>query len=169
MRKSPEIARLGKYRRHGREAHPSQNRLRIHRDQREGAGIRVRRFTEKPNAEKAREFVDSGNYLWNSGMFIWGARSPMLSPNTFPRPRLSRETPPRSVHANPVQLYSKCENIRWIMPFRAAFCQGRPSTLLHPADFGWNDRALGGALRTLRQREALNVVRADKSYTLGFR
>src|SRR5437868_14247615 len=26
--------------------------------------FRVRRFTEKPNVEKAREFLDSGNYLW---------------------------------------------------------------------------------------------------------
>jgi mannose-1-phosphate guanylyltransferase len=29
------------------------------------------RFTEKPDAATAREFVDSGHYSWNSGMFIW--------------------------------------------------------------------------------------------------
>jgi mannose-1-phosphate guanylyltransferase len=29
------------------------------------------RFTEKPDATTAREFVDSGRYSWNSGMFIW--------------------------------------------------------------------------------------------------
>jgi mannose-1-phosphate guanylyltransferase len=29
------------------------------------------RFTEKPDAATAREFVDSGRYSWNSGMFIW--------------------------------------------------------------------------------------------------
>ncbi len=28
-------------------------------------------FTEKPNAEKAKQYVESGNYYWNSGMFIW--------------------------------------------------------------------------------------------------
>ena len=34
---------------------------------------KVKRFTEKPNKEKAQEFIDKGTYLWNSGMFIWKA------------------------------------------------------------------------------------------------
>lgn len=33
--------------------------------------FRVSRFTEKPPLERAREFVQNGNYLWNSGMFFW--------------------------------------------------------------------------------------------------
>lgn len=33
--------------------------------------FRVVRFTEKPNEEKAREFLSSGRFLWNSGMFVW--------------------------------------------------------------------------------------------------
>lgn len=32
---------------------------------------KVKRFTEKPNLEKANEFLQSGNYFWNSGMFVW--------------------------------------------------------------------------------------------------
>ncbi len=35
----------------------------------DGDALRVRRFTEKPDAEKAAEFVAAGNYYWNSGMF----------------------------------------------------------------------------------------------------
>lgn len=34
---------------------------------------KVKRFTEKPNKEKAQEFIEKGTYLWNSGMFIWKA------------------------------------------------------------------------------------------------
>src|SRR5690242_12587156 len=37
--------------------------------------LRVRRFTEKPDASKAAEFVAAGNYFWNSGMFLWSART----------------------------------------------------------------------------------------------
>jgi mannose-1-phosphate guanylyltransferase len=41
----------------------------------EGAGElcvhRVRRFTEKPDRETARGFLDTGNFAWNAGMFIW--------------------------------------------------------------------------------------------------
>src|SRR6202012_3606201 len=36
---------------------------------------RVKRFTEKPDPERAEEFVCSRNYAWNSGIFIWGART----------------------------------------------------------------------------------------------
>lgn len=32
---------------------------------------RVVRFTEKPDADHARAFVDSGNYLWNGGIFVF--------------------------------------------------------------------------------------------------
>lgn len=39
-------------------------------------GIRkVKSFTEKPNLEMARVFLESGEFLWNSGMFIWRADS----------------------------------------------------------------------------------------------
>jgi mannose-1-phosphate guanylyltransferase len=41
-------------------------------DEIDGFGIyHALRFTEKPDAATAREFVDSGRYSWNSGMFIW--------------------------------------------------------------------------------------------------
>ncbi len=32
---------------------------------------RLRRFVEKPSRDRAVEFVDSGRYLWNGGMFVW--------------------------------------------------------------------------------------------------
>ncbi|MEJ2207538.1 MAG: mannose-1-phosphate guanylyltransferase [Anaerolineae bacterium] len=31
----------------------------------------VRRFTEKPDAKTAHSFVESGEYYWNGGIFIW--------------------------------------------------------------------------------------------------
>lgn len=36
---------------------------------------RVRQFREKPKAEVAREYLASGNFYWNSGIFIWRART----------------------------------------------------------------------------------------------
>ncbi|HMO84865.1 MAG TPA: sugar phosphate nucleotidyltransferase, partial [Lacipirellulaceae bacterium] len=35
----------------------------------------VRRFREKPNAATAADYVNSGDYYWNSGIFIWKART----------------------------------------------------------------------------------------------
>lgn len=31
----------------------------------------VNRFVEKPDVDTAKEYLASGNYLWNSGMFVW--------------------------------------------------------------------------------------------------
>jgi mannose-1-phosphate guanylyltransferase len=31
----------------------------------------VNKFVEKPNLEKAQEYLDDGNYLWNGGVFVW--------------------------------------------------------------------------------------------------
>lgn len=33
--------------------------------------FKVQRFVEKPQLEKAREYLASGDYLWNAGMFVW--------------------------------------------------------------------------------------------------
>ena len=35
----------------------------------------VRRFTEKPSLETAREYVRGGQHYWNSGMFVWRTSS----------------------------------------------------------------------------------------------
>lgn len=32
---------------------------------------KVERFVEKPDAERALKYLHEGNYLWNSGMFVW--------------------------------------------------------------------------------------------------
>ncbi len=42
--------------------------------QRQGVPVhRVERFREKPNEDLAREYVGSGEYFWNSGIFVWKA------------------------------------------------------------------------------------------------
>jgi len=41
---------------------------------RESSGVlfhRALRFVEKPDENRAKQYVESGNYFWNSGMFIW--------------------------------------------------------------------------------------------------
>ena len=36
---------------------------------------KVRAFTEKPNLELAKKFVESGEFLWNSGIFLWNLQT----------------------------------------------------------------------------------------------
>jgi mannose-1-phosphate guanylyltransferase / mannose-6-phosphate isomerase len=46
----------------------------IQRGAQDGALHRIARFVEKPDPKRALEFVESGAYYWNSGMFMFGAR-----------------------------------------------------------------------------------------------
>ncbi|MGN0480059.1 MAG: mannose-1-phosphate guanylyltransferase [Lachnospiraceae bacterium] len=45
--------------------------IKYNKDSKSGEAYSVDRFVEKPNLEKATEYLNSGDYLWNSGMFVW--------------------------------------------------------------------------------------------------
>lgn len=47
----------------------------IESEKKEGETASIKRFVEKPNLETAKKYLDSGNFLWNSGMFIFKAAS----------------------------------------------------------------------------------------------
>jgi len=44
-------------------------------DYAERAVLNVKRFVEKPDTPTAQSYLDSGNYFWNAGMFIWSVPS----------------------------------------------------------------------------------------------
>ena len=116
---------------------------------------RVRRFTEKPNQEKADEFVAAGNYFWNGGIFVWSARTLANAmrehlPETAP---LLEEI--AAAFGTPqfekvfAELYPKCENISVdyaILEPRSAKGEHRSNLYCLPANFGWNDLGSWAAL-----------------------
>lgn len=58
--------------------HPATGYGYVHKGQALAAGsqaLRVQAFREKPDARTAEQYVSSGEYLWNSGMFVWKART----------------------------------------------------------------------------------------------
>ena len=140
--------------------------------------FRVKRFTEKPNAERAEEFVAAGNYLWNSGMFIWSARTLV---NAI-REHLSETAPylekiaasfGTSTFAKTFkELYPRCENISIdyaVLEPRSA--KGEHSSNLYciRTDFGWNDLGSWAALyeHHVRKASESNVLETNGSFTLN--
>lgn len=110
--------------------------------------LRVRRFTEKPDAAKAAEFVAAGNYFWNSGMFLWSARTLANAlrehlPKTAPLlEEIAAAFGTRKFAATFRRLYPKCENISVdyaILEPRSAKGEQAGNIFCLPADFGWND------------------------------
>ncbi len=114
----------------------------------DGDALRVRRFTEKPNAEKAAAFVAAGNYFWNSGMFLWSARTLANAlhehlPKTAPLlEEIAATFGTRNFAPTFRKLYPKCENISVdyaVLEPRSAKGEEAGNIFCLPADFGWND------------------------------
>jgi mannose-1-phosphate guanylyltransferase len=114
----------------------------------QGEALRVRRFTEKPDAKKAAEFVAAGNFFWNSGMFLWSART-LTDALTEHLPKtaalleeIAAAFGTRKFADRFRQLYPKCENISVdyaLLEPRSAKGEQAGNIFCLPADFGWND------------------------------
>jgi mannose-1-phosphate guanylyltransferase len=63
--------------------------IRIHGRAGENGIYKVEKFTEKPDMKTAKEYIKSGHYMWNSGMFIFRA-SVMLNLIKLYAPRIDR-------------------------------------------------------------------------------
>jgi mannose-1-phosphate guanylyltransferase len=142
---------------------------------------RVMRFTEKPNLEKAQEFIGAGNYYWNSGMFIWSARTlvnALREHFSESAPRLEKIAAAFGTGAFDkvfAREYKKCENISVdyaVLEPRSAKGEHHSNLFAIPADFGWNDL---GSWAALYEHHALakgaassdgNVIEASGGYAL---
>lgn len=114
----------------------------------DGGALRVRRFTEKPDAAKAAEFLAAGNYFWNSGMFLWSARTLANAlrehlPKTAPLlEEIADSFGTKKFSTVLRKLYPKCENISVdyaVLEPRSAKGENEGNIFCLPADFGWND------------------------------
>jgi mannose-1-phosphate guanylyltransferase len=112
------------------------------------AALHVRRFIEKPNQNRAEEFVAAGNYYWNSGMFLWSARTLANAvrehlPETAPLLETIAAawgTPGFDEVFHKV--YPQCENISVdyaVIEPRSAKGEHLSNLYCIPAEFSWND------------------------------
>jgi mannose-1-phosphate guanylyltransferase len=117
--------------------------------------LRVRRFTEKPDLATARQFLDAGNYFWNSGMFLWRADTLANAlhehlPNTaLLLEKIAAAYGTRKFAETFRKLYPKCENISVdyaILEPGSAKGEGQSRIFCLPSDFGWNDLGSWAAL-----------------------
>jgi mannose-1-phosphate guanylyltransferase len=114
----------------------------------DGEVLRVRRFTEKPDVEKAAAFVAAGNYFWNSGMFLWSARTlanalrEHLPKTAALLEEIAAAFGTRKFAAIFSRLYPRCENLSVdyaVLEPRSAKGEQAGNIFCLPADFGWND------------------------------
>jgi mannose-1-phosphate guanylyltransferase len=114
------------------------------------AAYEVARFTEKPPLDVAREYVASGRYLWNAGMFFWRVSTFLdclkeFLPVTYAALENIAGTIGTSKYARTLRrAYPGLENISVdyaiMEPATHPACGASPRrVLVLPADVGWSD------------------------------
>jgi mannose-1-phosphate guanylyltransferase len=145
-----------------------------------GDALRVRRFTEKPDAERAAEFLKSGNYFWNSGMFLWSARTladalrEHVPGTALLLEKIAAAFGTRKFAAIFHRLYPGCENVSIdyaVLEPRSAKGEQHSNIFCIPADFGWNDLGSWSSLHEHRvkqqQSNGRNLISAAGLFTLN--
>ncbi len=108
----------------------------------------VKRFTEKPDYNTAKQFVDSGEYLWNAGMFIWSAQT-VLNGFKAHLPEMY------ALFANGIPVYNTPEEQTFIdryypdaenISIDYGIMEKHEQVKVVPATFDWNDLGTWGSL-----------------------
>ncbi|EON11198.1 mannose-1-phosphate guanylyltransferase [Pandoraea sp. SD6-2] len=122
----------------------------------EAAGSRVLRFVEKPTLEKAREYIQSENFLWNSGIFCFAA-STMLREMRQHCPDILNDTA-TCLRSSPIltddngiqiQLESKSFGVVRECSIDYAVMEKCDNLAVVPCDIGWSDIGSWAALTEL--------------------
>ncbi|WP_309614579.1 mannose-1-phosphate guanylyltransferase [Flavobacterium sp.] len=109
---------------------------------------KVTQFREKPDYETAKAFLDSGNFLWNGGIFIWSVKSITEAFEKF-QPQMNAlfqqgsesyntDSEKQFIQTN----YEKAENIS----IDYAVMEKANNVYVLPATFDWNDLGTWGSL-----------------------
>lgn len=116
----------------------------------------VEEFVEKPDVETARHYLESGNYLWNSGMFVWKAsvilrQMQRLLPDVYECLEMigqSMGTEREKVVIE--EIYPKIPKIS----VDYGIMERADNVIVLEGDFGWNDVGSLDAIETLHEPDA---------------
>lgn len=114
----------------------------------------VERFMEKPNLESAKEFVASGNYFWNAGIFIWSGKSIASAFKKYSKD--VHDIFCSDVYNTPNEKdfltseYPKSPNIS----IDYAILEKAGNVYVIPADFGWSDLGTWSSVYMLAEKDS---------------
>lgn len=126
--------------------------------------VEVKMFTEKPNKKMAKLFADSGEFVWNSGIFIWSVKSILSAMFKFlPDINVLFDNPPvydTEKEKNFIaDVYNKIANIS----IDYGIMEKAKNVYVIPAEFGWSDLGTWGALYDYMEKDENNNVIVGKN------
>ena len=116
---------------------------------------KVKTFTEKPNEELATKFIESGDFLWNSGIFIWSIPAVMTEMKTHMNDIFSTFETGRAFFGTDEEkefvdrIYPTCEN----ESIDYGLLEKSKDVYVIPSDFGWSDLGTWGSLYQLTDKD----------------
>ncbi|WP_273824774.1 mannose-1-phosphate guanylyltransferase/mannose-6-phosphate isomerase [Pseudomonas asplenii] len=131
----------------------------------ETGGFEVARFVEKPDEQTAQAYLDSGHYLWNSGMFMFRARRYLdelekFRPDILAACRSALAAGTQDMHFTRIgrEAFADCpsDSIDY------AVMEKTEDAVVFPLDAGWSDIGSWSALWEVGQKDAQgNVCHGD--------
>lgn len=122
---------------------------------------KVKTFTEKPDLALAKQFVESGDFAWNSGMFLWSLKSIQKAYETYLPSiyQLFNEAKDKLDTANEndaiFTIYNSCKNTS----IDYGVMEKSKNVHVISADIGWSDLGTWGSIYThLAHDENKNAV-----------
>src|SRR6202790_4827927 len=134
----------------------------------------VRRFAEKPALELAKQYVASGDYHWNAGMFFWRVSTFLdnlkrFLPQTYEALESLAETIGKKTYGRRLRaIYPKLENISvdYAILENATRQKGSPQVYVIPAEVGWSDIGSWAAVYELLAKHSGDNILAGPGHTL---
>ena len=140
------------------------------------SGYKISRFVEKPDSKKAQRYFRSGNYYWNSGIFLWRA-SRVLEEFAKHQPALLRrlKTIDKMIKIDQLgnQFAARYKRLPSVS-IDCAIMERSSHSVLVPVDFSWSDVGSWGSLEELSPLDERgnvktgNVVDFDSENTVFF-
>ena len=132
-----------------------------------GGVHKVIKFTEKPELDKAREFLASGDYLWNAGIFIWRTRSILAAFDQHAHD-IYRILEKGSAVYNTAEEQSFIDIFYPTTPSISvdyAIMENATNIYTIPVDFGWSDLGTWASLHSESPKDnSGNVIKADNIF-----
>ena len=127
-------------------------------------------FKEKPNKETAEQFIESGEYQWNSGMFIWSVKTitnafQAYQPEMYQlaQKELTNESGTPSIDQL-ISFFTACSSVS----VDYAIMEKADKIFVVPGSFGWNDVGSWSAVYDIGNKDSEgNVVQSDNSLLIG--
>lgn len=125
---------------------------------------KVKTFTEKPNLELALQFIDSGDFLWNAGIFMFSANAIVRSFKKY----LSDLNDIFSKGDDYFNTAKEAEFIEKVFPtcknisIDYGIFEKSNNIFVYPCDFGWSDLGTWGSLYSfLEKDDNQNTIQGD--------